>query len=48
MLFQDLKGLPRHAALRKLNDFIKRARSVKIQALIISELAKRKPTMFGG
>ncbi len=44
---QDLKTLPRHAALRKLNDFIKRARGVKIQALIISELAKRKPSMFG-
>ena len=43
---QDLRGLPRQAALRKLNDFIKRARSVKIQAIILSELSKKMP-MFG-
>ena len=46
-LLTDLKDLNRHAALRKLNDFIKRARAVKIQALVLSELSKKMPSMFG-
>ncbi|TRY61532.1 hypothetical protein TCAL_05737 [Tigriopus californicus] len=45
-LFEDLNGLPRFAALRLINDFIKRARDARIQALIISELAKRMPSVF--
>ena len=45
-LLADLKDLNRHAALRKLNDFVKRTRSVKIQALILSELNK-KLVFFG-
>ncbi|XP_040568848.1 EH domain-containing protein 3 [Lepeophtheirus salmonis] len=46
-LLQDLKSLPRQSTIRKLNDFIKRARNVKIHGLIISELAKNMPAMFG-
>lgn len=46
-LFQDLQALPRNAALRKLNDLIKRARLAKVHAYIISELRKQMPSMIG-
>jgi len=46
-LFMDLQSLPRNAALRKLNDLIKRARLAKVHAYIISALRKDFPTMFG-
>ncbi|KYB29743.1 EH domain-containing protein 3 [Tribolium castaneum] len=46
-LFKDLQSLPRNAALRKLNDLIKRARLAKVHAYIISELRKEMPSVFG-
>ncbi|XP_074651932.1 EH domain-containing protein 3-like [Tubulanus polymorphus] len=46
-LFHDLQSLPSNAALRKLNDLIKRARLAKVHAYIISALRKEMPTMFG-
>ncbi|CAD6186752.1 unnamed protein product [Caenorhabditis auriculariae] len=46
-LFQDLQALPRNAALRKLNDLIKRARLAKVHAFIIAELRKQMPSMIG-
>uniref|UniRef100_A0A0N5C7H8 EH domain-containing protein 1-like n=1 Tax=Strongyloides papillosus TaxID=174720 RepID=A0A0N5C7H8_STREA len=46
-LFSDLQALPRNAALRKLNDLIKRARLAKVHAYIIAELRKQMPTMIG-
>lgn len=46
-LFSDLQGLPRNAALRKLNDLIKRARLAKVHAFIIAELRKQMPSMIG-
>lgn len=46
-LFRDLQSLPRNAALRKLNDLIKRARLAKVHAYIISELRKDMPSVFG-
>ncbi|KAF5285282.1 hypothetical protein FQR65_LT13296 [Abscondita terminalis] len=46
-LFRDLQSLPRNAALRKLNDLIKRARLAKVHAYIIAELRKDMPSMFG-
>ncbi|MBN3293207.1 EHD4 protein, partial [Polypterus senegalus] len=46
-LFRDIQSLPRNAALRKLNDLIKRARLAKVHAYIISYLKKEMPAMFG-
>jgi hypothetical protein len=46
-LFKDLQSLPKNAALRKLNDLIKRSRSAKVHAYIISELQNEMPSMFG-
>jgi len=36
MLFDDLQDLPKYAALRRLNDFIKRARMAKVITRLIS------------
>lgn len=46
-LFQDLQSLPRNAALRKLNDLIKRARLAKVHAYIIAQLQKEMPSLIG-
>ncbi|XP_075774101.1 EH domain-containing protein 2 [Pelodiscus sinensis] len=46
-LFQDIQNLPRNAALRKLNDLVKRARLVRVHAHIISHLKKEMPSVFG-
>lgn len=46
-LFDDLQDLPRYAAMRKLNDFIKRARQAKIHAYIIANLKDDMPKLFG-
>ncbi|KAK7141179.1 hypothetical protein R3I93_015362 [Phoxinus phoxinus] len=46
-LFNDIQSLPRNAALRKLNDLIKRARLAKVHAYIISSLKKEMPSVFG-
>ncbi|VDK83746.1 unnamed protein product [Cylicostephanus goldi] len=35
-LFQDLQALPRNAALRKLNDLIKRARLAKVRLCLLA------------
>ncbi|XP_016123561.1 EH domain-containing protein 4-like isoform X1 [Sinocyclocheilus grahami] len=46
-VFRDIQSLPRNAALRKLNDLIKRARLAKVHAYIISYLKKEMPSLFG-
>jgi GTPase SAR1 family protein len=46
-LFYDLQSLPKNAALRKLNDLIKRARLAKVHAYIIASLRDEMPSMFG-
>ncbi|XP_059080975.1 EH domain-containing protein 3-like [Tigriopus californicus] len=47
LLFDDLQDLPKYAALRKINDLIKRARMAKIHAYILSSLRKDMPRFFG-
>lgn len=46
-MFRDIQSLPRNAALRKLNDLIKRARLAKVHAYIISTLKNQMPAVFG-
>lgn len=45
-LFEDLQSLPRNAAVRKLNDLIKRSRLAKAHAYIISEFSNNMPTFL--
>uniref|UniRef100_A0A8C6SQB1 Uncharacterized protein n=1 Tax=Neogobius melanostomus TaxID=47308 RepID=A0A8C6SQB1_9GOBI len=45
-LLTDIRNLPRNAALRKLNDLVKRARLVRAHAHIIGQLKKEMPTIF--
>jgi len=45
-LFKDFRMMPRSAALRKLNDLIKRARLARVLALIVGELNASLP-VFG-
>jgi len=46
-LFKDFRLMPRSAALRKLNDLIKRARLARVLALIVGELHEAMPVVFG-
>jgi len=46
-LFQDLHSLTRNSTLRKLNDLIKRARLVKVHALIIADIKNNMPMLIG-
>ncbi|ORX91088.1 hypothetical protein K493DRAFT_317542 [Basidiobolus meristosporus CBS 931.73] len=46
-LLQDLDDLPKNAAVRKVNEIVKRARIAKVHAYIISHLKKEMPAMFG-
>ncbi|XP_038129084.1 EH domain-containing protein 2-like [Cyprinodon tularosa] len=45
-LLTDIRNLPRNAAVRKLNDLVKRARLVRAHAHIIGYLKKEMPTIF--
>lgn len=45
-LFADIQSLPRTAAVRKLNDMIKRARLAKVHAYIMSHLRSEMPSFF--
>ncbi|CAL0310861.1 unnamed protein product [Lupinus luteus] len=46
-LLSDLKDIPKKACDRRINEFVKRARAVKIHAYIISHLKKNMPAMIG-
>merc|ERR1719471_2671217 len=40
-LLSDLRGLPRHSAMRKINEFVKRTRRLKVHLLILDHLKKQ-------
>ena len=46
-LLGELSELPRNAALRRINELVKRTRSVKVHAYIIHYLRKQMPYTFG-
>jgi len=46
-LYTALAQLPRSAAVRKLNDLIKRARLAKVHAYLMDHLKRKMPTMMG-
>ncbi|CAL5360762.1 unnamed protein product [Camellia sinensis] len=46
-LLSDLKGIPKKACDRQINEFVKRARAAKIHAYIIGHLKNAMPAMMG-
>eukprot|EP01103_Thecamoeba_quadrilineata_P002386 TRINITY_DN1234_c0_g1_i1.p1 TRINITY_DN1234_c0_g1~~TRINITY_DN1234_c0_g1_i1.p1 ORF type:complete len:518 (-),score=85.82 TRINITY_DN1234_c0_g1_i1:17-1570(-) len=46
-LLQDLRALPRGCAWRKINDFVKRTRLLKVHCFIIGHLKNEMPMLFG-
>lgn len=46
-LLNDLRTLPRNAAVRKINELVKRARLAKVHALLLSHLRSSMPYMWG-
>jgi hypothetical protein len=46
-LLQDIMNLPQQAVMRKINELVKRARSVKVHAYLIHYLRKQLPYTWG-
>ena len=46
-LFRDLRDIPKNAAVRRVNELVKRARTSKVHALVCACLRKMMPAMFG-
>lgn len=46
-LLQEMAQLPQNAVVRRINELVKRARSVKVHAYIIHYLKKQMPYMLG-
>jgi EH domain-containing protein 1 len=46
-LLQEMMALPQNAAIRRINELVKRARSVKVHAYIIHYLKKQMPYIVG-
>lgn len=46
-LLEELMLLPENAVVRRINELVKRARSVKVHAYIIHYLRKQMPYMMG-
>eukprot|EP01087_Luapelamoeba_hula_P003786 TRINITY_DN1363_c0_g1_i4.p1 TRINITY_DN1363_c0_g1~~TRINITY_DN1363_c0_g1_i4.p1 ORF type:complete len:309 (+),score=65.38 TRINITY_DN1363_c0_g1_i4:825-1751(+) len=45
-LLRDLRTLPRNSAVRKINELVKRCRSAKVHALLLSHFKKKMPAIF--
>ena len=45
-LFKELRDLPRYSAIRKINDLVKRARYIKVHALVIGHLKSKMPSFM--
>jgi len=46
-LLRDLRELPRNAAIRKINEMVKRARLLRTHALLVGHLRNQMPAMWG-
>lgn len=46
-LLEELRLLPENAVVRRINELVKRARSVKVHAYIIHYLRKQMPYVMG-
>lgn len=46
-LIKELLLLPKNAAVRKVNDLVKRARAAKVHAIILGHLKNEMPAVFG-
>ncbi|KAJ2776248.1 hypothetical protein GGI15_004899 [Coemansia interrupta] len=46
-LLRDLRSIPKNAALRRVNEIVKRARQSRVHAHIIGHLRSELPSMFG-
>ncbi|KAG7391101.1 EH domain-containing protein 1 [Phytophthora pseudosyringae] len=46
-LLDELRSLPQHAAVRKVNELVKRARLAKVHACLLGHLRDKMPAVFG-
>ncbi|OWZ19242.1 hypothetical protein PHMEG_0006541 [Phytophthora megakarya] len=46
-LLDELRALPQHAAVRKVNELVKRARLAKVHACLLGHLRDKMPAVFG-
>ncbi|KAJ2909101.1 hypothetical protein GGI21_002218 [Coemansia aciculifera] len=46
-LLRDLRSIPKNAALRRVNEIVKRARQARVHAHIIGHLRSELPALFG-
>ncbi|KAF9583146.1 hypothetical protein BGW38_010149 [Lunasporangiospora selenospora] len=46
-LLKEMRDLPRNAAIRKVNEIVKRARLARVHAYIIGHLRREMPAIFG-
>lgn len=46
-LLNDLRSLPQHSAVRKINELVKRARLARVHALLVDHLRASMPMLWG-